>query len=289
MKKRILKYLIPSLTLAAGIAIAAAGFSMGARDAYLKQLNLTNIDSVIPTDGVASLNIEVAYADLEITASNDTAGIELSAENISRDYLKYSTDNNILNLKYSTNKWYEISSVPILAKKSSKIKITVPANISLQDIQIKSGIGKMSVNYLSAEKIYIDCGLGENNLCSLNADYIEVTGSAGDTYAENFITETFILSGKSGDAEILNFHTEKAQIIGGTGDIFLSGIIGGDSSIKCGMGDIKAEIFGSLEDYSIYIPKGEAEVNGKKFTGETEGKYNMDITAGLGDIKINFK
>lgn len=289
MNKRIIKYLIPSLTLAAGIAIAAAGFSMGAKEAYTKQLNLTNIDSVIPTDGVASLNIDIGYADFEITASNDVEGIELSAENISRDYLKYSTYNNILNLKYSINKWYEISSVPTLAKKESKITITIPADISLQDIQIKSGIGAMTVNYLSAENIYIDCGLGQNSFSTLNADYIEIIGSAGDTYAENFTCEHISISGKGGNTNILNFNTKKAEFTGSTGDMSLSGTISGNSRIKCGMGDIRAEIFGNIDDYSIYIPKGEAEINGKTMTGQTEGKYNMDIINGIGDVEINFR
>lgn len=289
MNKRIWKYLVPSLTLAAGIAIAAAGFSMGAKEAYTQQLNLTNIDSVIPTDGVASLNIEVGYADFEITASNDVEGIELSAENISRDYLKYSTYNNILNLKYSINKWYEISSVPTLSKKSSKIRITVPADIALQDIQIKSGIGEMTVNYLSAENIYIDCGLGQNTLSTLNADYIEINGSAGDTYAENLTSDHIYVAGKSGNTSMLNFQTDKAEFTGGTGDVSVSGVIKGDSRIKCGMGDIRADIFGNVNDYSLYIPKGEAEINGKKMTGQTEGKHNMDIVTGIGDVEINFR
>lgn len=289
MNKKIWKYLVPSFTLAAGIIIAAVGFSMGAKEAYTQQLNLTNIDSVIPTDGVASLNIEVGYADFEITASNDVDGIELSAENISRDYLKYSTYNNILNLKYSINKWYEISSVPILAKKDSKIKITVPADISLQDIQIKSGVGKMTVNYLSAENIYIDCGLGQNNFSTLNADYIEINGSAGDTYAENLTSDHIYVAGKSGNTNILNFQTKKAEFTGSTGDISFSGAINGGSSIKCGMGDIRAEVFGNVADYSLYITKGETEINGKKMTGLTKGKYDMNIVNGIGDVEINFR
>lgn len=289
MKKGIWKYVVPSLTLAAGIVIAAAGFSMGAKETYMEQLNLTNIDSVIPTEGVASLNIEVDYADFEITASNDVEGIELSTENISRDYLKYSTYNNILNLKYTVNKWYEISSVPMLAKKAGKIKITVPADISLQDIQIKSGIGTMTVNYLTAENIYIDCGLGQNSFSTLNAGYIEINGNAGDNYAENLTSEHISLSGKSGSSKLLNLQTEKAEFTGGTGDISLSGVIKGDSRIKCGMGDIKAEIFGSIDDYSLYIPKGDAEINGKKMTGQTDGNYYMDIVTGMGDVEINFR
>lgn len=289
MNKGLLKYIIPSLTLAVGIVFAAVGFSMGAKEAYINQLNLTNIEAVIASDNVASIDINIAYADLEISASNDVSDFEISAENISREYLNYSASNNILNLKYTTNKWYEIISVPGLTKKTGKIKITVPADKMFQDIQIKSGLGVTSVNYLTAENLYINCGSGNNSINSINADYIEITNGSGNISAENITSEELSFSGGSGKTDILNFQTEKANFNTGIGSMKLSGIIEGDSSIKCGIGNIKADLCGNKDDYSIYIPKGNAKINGKNSSETTSGKYNMDIIVGMGNIDINFK
>lgn len=289
MNKKIIKYIALSISLAVGIVTAFIGVSMGAADDYIRQLNLTNIDAIVPAHDVVSLNIDVDYADLEISASNDAKDFEISAENISRSYLKYSISNNILNLKYSFNKWYEVSSVPILLKKPGKIIITVPADTFLQDIQIKSGVSQTSINYLTADNIYIDCGMGNNLLNSINAEYIEINSGSGETSAENISSEKLCFSGGKGNTRIINFQTEKAEIRTGSGDVSILGGIKGDSVISCGMGDINAEFFGNIEDYLIKIPNGSAVVNGKEISETKDGKYKMDITTGMGDINISFK
>lgn len=289
MKGKIIKYIIPSVTFAAGIVLAATGLSMGAKKDYINKLNLTNIESVVPSDSVAGININVSFADLEITASNDAEDFEIRAENISRNYLKYSTSGNVFNLDYSTNKWYDISAIPFISGQTGKIHITVPAEVSIKDIQIKTGIGKSDISYLSAEKIYIDCGWGDNNLKAINAEQIEINTGAGDTSGEHIISESLSIDSGSGKTTISNLQTENAKIVTGAGDTKLSGIINGDSSIKCGMGDIDAELYGRLEDYSIYIPKGKAYINNTEFGGLTKGKYKMDITTGVGDVRINFR
>lgn len=46
-KKRLLKYIIPSLTMILGIIIAVIGISVGAKEDYIKQLNLTDIQAVV--------------------------------------------------------------------------------------------------------------------------------------------------------------------------------------------------------------------------------------------------
>lgn len=287
--KRLFKYIIPATTLTIGILIAIIGFSLGAKNDYIEQLNLTNLESIILAEGVASLDINVDYADLEITASNDITDFEVSAENISRGYLSYSTTNNILNFKYTTNKWYEIISVPKLMENNGKIKIVVPAEISLQDIQIKSGMGKTTINYLTAENIYIDCGLGKSSINSINAEYVEINNGLGEACVESILSEKLTIAGGAGKINAFNINTEKAEMNIGTGNMNITGIINGDSSIKCGMGNIKAELFGKEKDYSIYVSKGKAKINGKNITEITEGKYNMDIIVGMGDVDINFK
>lgn len=289
MSRKLLKNLILCIILTTGVIIAAIGFSMGAGADYKKLLNLTNIEAVMPAEGVATLNIDVAYADLEISASNDSEDFEIYAENIPRSYLKYSCSNNILSLKYSFNKWYEVSSVPIMLKSPGKIKIVVPAAVLLQDIQIRSGINALSVNYLTAENVYIDCGAGQNELNSINADFIDINGSSGDTSATNLSCRKLLFNGSSGDTNISNFSTKKAVFNTGTGSAVLSGIIDGNSTIKSGIGDIDAQFFGSVNDYHIKLLKGDVNINGKKTSGTDKGKHEMNITSGMGDINIKFK
>ena len=289
INKKFLKYLIPSITLAAGIAMTIAGFAMGAKSDYINQLNVTSINSEISTSGIAGVNIDISYAELEISASNDTKNIKIDSENVARNYLKYSVSNNVLTLKYSTNKWYEASAIPLLSKKKGKITITVPADKSFQDIQIKSRTGDLSLNYISAGNIYIDCGMGNNSLNTINADYVEINGSTGNITAENISTDEISIYGKSGDICITNLDTKTAVVSDKTGDISLSGKIKGKSRFNGGLGDIKVCIYGKPDDYSIYVPKGKIIVNGEKTTGTSKGKYTMDVSKKMGDIDISFK
>ncbi|MCM1228061.1 MAG: DUF4097 domain-containing protein [Clostridium sp.] len=289
MNKKVMRYAILTLIFIAGLVIASIGLSMGASEDYKKQLNITDIEAVVPAQDVLSLDIDTDYSDLEIIASNDAEGFEISAENVSRGYLKYSVSNNILRLRYTFNKWYEISSVPFLLKKMGKIKITVPAKIPLKDIQINSGIGTTSVSYLTAENIYIDCGAEESRLGNVNAEYIEINSGSGKISVENITSDGFSFTGGKEDADIKNFRVKNLEMISGRGNISASGSIDGNSFLECGMGDIKAEIFGKKEDYLITVPKGRISVNGVEIMGTKKGKYKMEITKGMGDVDISFK
>lgn len=289
MNKKLIKYAILTIIFIAGLVIASIGLSMGASEDYKKQLNITDIEAVVPAQDVLSLDINTDYSDLEIIASNDAEGFEISAENVSRSYLKYSVSNNILRLRYTFNKWYEISSVPFLLKETGKIKITVPAKIPLKDIQINSGIGATSVNYLTAENIYIDCGSEESRLGNVNAEYLEINSGSGKMSVENVTSDGFSFKGGKDTAEIKNFSVKNLEMISGKGNISASGSVNGNSFLKCSTGDIKAEIFGKKEDYLITVPKGRISVNGVEIIGTKKGKYKMEITKGMGDIDISFK
>lgn len=291
MNKKILKNIILFAVLIVGAITAAIGISMGAKNDYKKMLNMTDIYAMVPADGIVSLNIDVNCADLEITASNDVSGFEISANHIPRNYLKYTVSNNILNLKYSFNKWYEVSSVPILLKDKGKIKITVPADAPLQDIQIESGMNDSDISYLTAENIYLNCGSGDNVLNDINTKCIELYNGSGDTTAKNLNTDKLIFSGGRGKTDISNFQANKASFKTGSGDVSVIGNISGNSDIQSGIGDINAKIVGNAENYSVNVLKGKINVNGKEVSNtgnETDKKYKMDVSAGMGDVNISF-
>lgn len=288
-KKRLLKYIIPSLTMILGIIIAVIGISVGAKEDYIKQLNLTDIQAVVDPDGIAGLDINITYTDVDIIASNDVDKIEINANNISRKYLNYSVSGHIFRLKYDFNKWHEMISIPGLVKQAGKIQIIIPADISLQDIQIKTGSGYNKIKYLTAEKIFIDCGLGNNNIECITSDYIEVNNGLGKVLAENISSDKISLSCGAGKADVKNFHSENAEIKVGMGELKLNGIIEGNSSIECGVGNVKAILYGDKNDYAFNIINGNINVNGKDISNNTEGKYNIDVECGIGNIDILFK
>lgn len=285
--KRILKRLIPLFTILIGATLVAVGFSIGAKEAYFTNLNLTNIDSVVESSGIAGIDVNVSIADLEIIASNDVKDFMISAQNISRSNLRYTVSDHILSLKYVNEKWYKAVEIPGLMRKDGKIKITVPADLPIKDIQIKSGIGKSSVKYLTAENVYINCGLGSNSFESIKANYIEIENNMGDIFAKDMNAKKIYVSCGDGQSDFQNIYSESAVIKNGMGDMTLSGAIEGDSRFECGLGDINAELYGCKDDYSIYAISGDIRINGRKAVQTTGGKYNMDVVGG--DISLDFK
>lgn len=288
-KTRLFKYIIPLFTLILGIIIVIIGIILGAKDEYIKQLNLTNIQSVVDSNGIAGLDINISYADVEIIASNNVSQIEINAKDISRKYLSYYTTNSLFVLKYDFNKWHEMISVPGLIKQMGKIQIVIPADYSLMDIQIKVGAGNNRIKYLSAEKIYIDCGVGNNNIDCLTSDYIEINNGLGNVSAENITSNEIVVSCGAGKTNIKNFHSENSEFKVGMGEIKLNGIIEGNSSLECGVGDIKAILYGNENDYSFNLLGGKIKVNKKYISQNTEGKYNINVKRGIGDIDIIIK
>ena len=289
MKNKLIKYLIPSLTLAGGVALIITGYVMGFSADYKEQLNTADIQSVVKSDTIMSLDISTDFADVEIVASNDVENIEVKATNISRDFLNYSTSNNIFALEYPVNKWYENITVPMMSKNPGNITITVPAELPLKDVEIQTGGCTSTVKYLSADNIYIDGGRGDVVIDTIEAKYTELNGGFGNVGATNITTEKFTLSGGSGNITLTNLVTDKGEFDTGSGDVQLSGIIEKDSSFVCGSGDVTAKIFRHISNYSVYTGDDEILLNGKEFTGMTKGENHMDITTGFGDVSITFE
>lgn len=289
MNSKLLKYLIPSLTLAGGIALIITGYTMGFSENYKEQMNISDIQSVVESDSIMTLDIDTDYANVEIVASNDVEDIEINASGISRDFISYSSSNNIFALDYPVNKWYENITVPMMTKNPGSIKITVPADLPLKDVEIRTGGFTSTIKYLSSENMYIDGGRGTTVIDTVEADYTELNGGTGDLSATNISTEKFSLSGGFGDIKLTNLVTEKGEFETGSGDVQISGIIEKDSSFICGFGDVTAKIFRHISNYSVYTGDDEILLNGKEFSGTTKGENNMDITTGFGDVSITFE
>lgn len=289
MNSKLIKYLIPSLTLVGGIILIITGHTMGFSADFKAQLKLSDMRSVVKSDTITGLDIDTDFVNVEIIASNDVDNIEIDAKGISRDYLSYSSSNNLFALEYPVNKWYESITIPTMLKTPGTISIKIPADIKIRDIEIDTGNCTSHIKYLSTENLYIDSGRGTTVIDTVESKYTELNGGYGNVSATNITTEKFLLSGGSGDINICNLVTKKGDFSTGSGNVTISGIIEGNSVFSCGSGDVTAKIFRHISNYSVFTGEDEIMLNGKEFAGETKGEYNMDITTGFGDVSITFE
>lgn len=284
--KKKLKVIIPSAVLVVGIVLAVIGLAMGAKGDYVKSLELTDFEANVPSSGVFNLDINVSLADINIVCTNDVEEFNIKADNISKQFLDYSTTNNTFKLRYETKKWYQTTFIPGFLHKQGKINIYIPASLNFKDVQINSRYGSSEISYITAERIFIECGTGSSSITNLTCDYVKINNKGENIKCMNVDAAAAALILKSGDAEFCNFVSESVKIENKFCDLTISGIIKGDCSIVCSMGDINATLYGNEYDYNFNVVNGNVSVNNRENPQNKDGKYYFKTDCSMG--KINF-
>ncbi|MGN1481045.1 DUF4097 family beta strand repeat-containing protein [Porcipelethomonas sp.] len=284
-----IKRIIPFTLLAAGIIIAAAGLVSGAKNDYIQKMNLTEFEANVPSNNIFNMDIKSEIAELNIICSNDIDDFKIKAQNISKEFLDYSTNSNTFSLRYETDKWYQTVFTPGFIHKKGKIDIYVPAELNLKDVQINSSYCTSKISFITAERIFIECGHGGSQITNLTSDYTQINNSGGDLIGLNIDAASADLNLRSGKTLFNNFMSESVIINNKFGDLDLSGKINGDCGIKSGSGDVDMTLYGNESDYKFNVINGTVSVNGKENPENNDGRYNFKINDGSGNIKIEIK
>ncbi len=284
--KKKLRIIIPSFLLVLGIVLCIIGLSMGAVSDYKKKLELNEFEANIPATDIFNLDIDVALSDISIISSNDVDEFYISAHNITKDYLEYSTVNNTLKLTYDTKKWYQTVLLPGYWNSKGLIEIYIPAKLQLKDVEINADYGNSKINYLTAERVYIDCGSEDNQIKNLNCNYTEINNKKGEINAMNINSENVDLNFVSGNSVFTNFISNSVIIKNKRNDMQISGIIEGDSSIQTESGEVNLTLYGEISDYDFKVIDGDPSVNDDEIKSNKDGKYSFKLK---GDINVFIK
>ena len=287
--KKYMKRLIPIVLLSAGIITSVTGLAMGAKKDYINAMNLTEFEANIPSGNIFNMDINVDIADLKIISSNDVDNFRIEAQNVSKEYLDYSTSNNTFSFMYEIDKWYKNVFIPGFMKKRGTITIYIPAGMSLKDVQINSGRYNTDISYLTAERVFIDFGRGPGSITNLTCDYSKISNTGGDINCLNIDSDDADIYTTSGKAALSNFVSNSLIINNKVGDIDLSGKINGDCVLNSKSGDIKITVYGNESDYKFNVIDGSVSVNGKKNPDNKDAKYNFKVNSGRSDVNINIK
>lgn len=143
----------------------------------------------------------------------------------------------------------------------SRILITIPEGADVERLKISLGAGR-----IESREISLHCQKG----------YVE-------TGAGNFVMKG--LKGKNVDIRCT------------MGNVNIAGELTGKSNIDCGMGNIKLELKGNVQDYSYdaKVGLGDIKINDEKRAGvaqqfSSEIKENhFSVVCGMGSVNINIK
>lgn len=202
--------------------------------------------------------------------------------------------------------------------KQEQVVVTIPAELSMEKIEVKSGSGEvivkdlMTENLIMLENLSIDSGSGRVILENVDADRLYVdSGSGMVTLAGARLSETEINSGSggvaidasslgrlllntgSGGAHLDNVVARDAKVDTGSGSVSYTGVLTGTCEFETGSGSLTLRIDGSEEDYKVKAECGSGtfRINGKKVDDGSYGtnvKGEIMIDSGSGSVNVEF-
>ena len=214
---------------------------------------------------ISDLNIQINAADFYIKEGNSFS-IESNLKNLEVD-----EKNGCLTLKDLTKIKLNGSN----AYENAVLTIWVPVGTVFDNVNIKTGAGRFTVDSLSAATIGFELGAGDVTISKLIAEKsANIEGGAGR------ITIS--------DGAIKNLDLEM-----GLGQLNLTSALTGDCNLDSGIGEMNVTLLGSKDDYELDIEKGigNITVDGKNVTdfgSSGNGANEVDIHGGVGAINVRF-
>ena len=215
---------------------------------------------------ISDLNIQINAADFYIKEGNSFS-VESNLKNLEVD-----EKNGCLTLKDLTKIKLNGSN----AYENAVLTIYVPVGTVFDNVNIKTGAGRFTVDSLSAATIGFELGAGDVTISKLIAE------------------KSANIEGGAGRITISNGAIKDLALKMGMGQLNLTAALTGDSELELGVGESNITLLGSKDDYELDIEKGigNITVDGKNVTdfgSSGNGANEVDIHGGVGAINVRFE
>lgn len=156
---------------------------------------------------------------------------------------------------------------------SRRVIITVPEKKVLDKVSISSGLGSVYIEKLICNKLDLDLGVGSTDI-----DYIKATAKSE-------------IDGGIGNITVKGGLLGNLDYSVGIGKSDITAKLSGDSEIEAGIGDLRLNLVGGE---NIYTLKGEAGIGPIRVGSDTLsgkmgiGENKVDIDGGIGNVKVDF-
>ena len=215
---------------------------------------------------ISDLNIQINAADFYIKEGNGFS-VESNLKNLEVD-----EKNGCLTLKDLTKIKLNGSN----AYENAVLTIWVPVGTVFDNVNIKTGAGRFTVDSLSAATIGFELGAGDVTISKLIAE------------------KSANIEGGAGRITISNGAIKDLALKMGMGQLNLTAALTGDSELELGVGESNITLLGSKDDYELDIEKGigNITVDGKNVTdygSSGNGANEVDIHGGVGAINVRFE
>ena len=157
-----------------------------------------------------------------------------------------------------------------------KVVVTLPEDLQLEEALLSAGAGDLDIDSLNVLRLTLEGGVGDALCRRLN------------------VAESCQLSIGVGDIDILSGQLQNLDFSGGVGDLDCAAALGGQCTIKGGVGDIDLTLLGAMGDYCIQVDNGigDVEIDGEDVKngvyGNSASSNTLEVSSGVGDIEIEF-
>ena len=266
--QKVIKYIAIAFACLLIVAIIS-----GILSAFYSILGLLGLDvndksnnEIITTNfenyNINQLDIEISASELIIKNADS-----LKAE-INNDNITFKEENNKLQIKEKKHKWLQIN-------KNQKLILYLPENINFENVNIKTGAGKVNIETIKTETLVFKLGAGEAEIKELN------------------VIKGCKIEGGAGKFSILSGSINNLNLDMGVGETNLNTILTGKNEIDAGVGELNINLQNGKENYTITAEKGigNIKIDGKNISNRNvygDGINTIDVDGGIGNININF-
>ncbi len=259
--QKVIKYLAMAFAVFLTVGIIGGGLSiLGGfffNDAVSKE-----IKTYAMLSDINEIKIEIGAADFTIE-QGESFFVESNLK-----YLNVEDNDGVLTIQ-ETKKFSRNYNGAVL-------RLYIPADTVFGSVDISTGAGKFTVDYLSANNINFELGAGEVSINTLVAK------------------ESANIEGGAGKIVISDGALHNLDLVMGVGQLNLTSALSGVSKFNMGIGESNINVIGNKEDYRLDIEKGIGNItvdgtsvsNTKNFGN---GSNFIEVHGGIGAIHIQFK
>lgn len=258
--QKVIKYLALALAISIIAGIAMGGLRLAG---VLVNIDRSEASLESPVRKTVGENVTALEMDLKGVELEIRKGTEFTVE----------TDSSTISIKLRGNTLVIKENNSWLQKNTGNVWITLPENLSFQEVEIDAGAGDMRVDALSAKDLELSLGAGKILFTDLN-----VSGKAE-------------IDGGAGAIDIQYGTIRNLDLDMGVGELNLTARLNGKNEIDCGVGKVDLTLI-DTEAYSIRLDKGigEATFRGEAMNNGTvygSGETQVEINGGIGKISVD--
>lgn len=285
-------------------------------ETYKKSLDLESFDLPINED-LSDVSLEIDIGNITVLKSRD-GKTKLSCDNVERDRLKVDTKEK-LGIKYVLNRNKNIFDLDFgfgfgfknRFEEESTARFTLYlANDTLDSIDVKDLLGKVTIDGLSAGEVSINCSCGDLELTGCDIAVLGIDSDLGAVKISESKINRSTIEASCGSIKLDNTeHLDTADMTCDLGDIDLSYctfdhliadnscgdieadkcLISGESDLSLDLGAAKLDLIGSDYDIRASTDLGDVTINGEKGVNVTHGSVLIKIYCSSGSIKVDFE